>query len=81
MDLEREHKRLLERGAQWAALSSKGPLSGKAALRSYVEGALAIPGFQISWATSEKSLSPGWSAGISAGTLVGLDGMVCRSIY
>jgi ketosteroid isomerase-like protein len=80
MDLERERKRLLERDAEWAALSSKGqeverilsfwsddarvfapglpPLSGKAALRSYVEGALAIPGFQISWTTSEASLSP-----------------------
>ena len=34
------------------------PFSGKAALRSYVEGALAIPGFQITWKTSEASLSP-----------------------
>jgi ketosteroid isomerase-like protein len=34
------------------------PFSGKAALRSYVEGALAIPGFHISWTTSEASLSP-----------------------
>ncbi len=32
--------------------------SGKAALRSYVEGALAIPGFHITWSTSEASLSP-----------------------
>jgi ketosteroid isomerase-like protein len=32
--------------------------SGKAALRSYVEGALAIPGFHIAWITSEASLSP-----------------------
>ena len=32
--------------------------SGKAALRSYVEGALAIPGFHITWITSEASLSP-----------------------
>lgn len=32
--------------------------SGKAALRSYVEGALAIPGFHITWTTSEASLSP-----------------------
>ena len=31
--------------------------SGKAALRSYVEGALAIPGFHITWITSEASLS------------------------
>lgn len=33
-------------------------VSGKAALRSYVEGALAIPGFHITWITSEASLSP-----------------------
>jgi ketosteroid isomerase-like protein len=32
--------------------------SGKAALRSYVEGALAVPGFHITWSTSEASLSP-----------------------
>ena len=32
--------------------------SGKAALRRYVEGALAIPGFHITWSTSEASLSP-----------------------
>jgi ketosteroid isomerase-like protein len=33
-------------------------VSGKAELRSYVEGALAIPGFHITWTTSEASLSP-----------------------
>ena len=32
--------------------------SGKAALRSYVEGALAIPGFHITWTTSAAELSP-----------------------
>ena len=32
--------------------------SGKAALRSYVEGALAISGFHITWSTSEANLSP-----------------------
>jgi ketosteroid isomerase-like protein len=32
-------------------------VSGKAALRAYVEGALAIPGFQITWTTSEARLS------------------------
>jgi ketosteroid isomerase-like protein len=80
MDLEREHKRLLQRDAEWAALASEGQdlerilsfwtddarvyapglpvFSGKAALRSYVEGALAIPGFHITWSTSEASLSP-----------------------
>lgn len=80
MDLERERKQLLERDAEWAALSSGGRdverilsfwaddarvvapglpvFSGKAALRSYVEGALAIPGFHITWTTSEANLSP-----------------------
>jgi ketosteroid isomerase-like protein len=80
MDLERERQRLLERDAEWAALSSEGreverilsfwsddarvfapglpPFSGKTALRSYVEGALGIPGFHITWTTSEASLSP-----------------------
>ena len=80
MDLERERKRLLDRDAEWAALSSAGrdverilsfwtddaqvlapglpAFSGKAALRRYVEGALAIPGFHITWTTSEANLSP-----------------------
>jgi ketosteroid isomerase-like protein len=80
MDLQRERKALLERDAEWAALSAKGQdvdqilsfwtddarvfapglpvFNGKAALRNYVEGALAIPGFHITWTTSEASLSP-----------------------
>src|SRR5918994_3721964 len=80
MDLERERERLLERDAEWAALSSRGQdvdrilsfwtddarviapglpaFAGKAALRGYVEGALAIPGFHITWTTSEATLSP-----------------------
>ena len=80
MDLQRERKRLLDRDAEWAALSSSGQdvdrilsfwtddarvlapglpaFSGRAALRSYVEGALAIPGFHITWTTSEATLSP-----------------------
>lgn len=33
-------------------------VSGKPALRSYVEGALAIPGFHITWTSSEAYLSP-----------------------
>src|SRR5215208_2744274 len=32
--------------------------TGKPALRQYVEGALAIPGFHITWNTSEAILSP-----------------------
>ena len=80
MDLERERQRLLDRDAEWAAISASGrdierilsfwtddarvfapglpPFSGKAALRSYVEGALAIPGFHITWTTSAAALSP-----------------------
>jgi ketosteroid isomerase-like protein len=80
MDLERERKRLLQRDAEWASLSSEGqdverilsfwaddarvyppgsPLvSGKAALRRYVEGALAISGFHITWTSSDAVLSP-----------------------
>ena len=79
MDLEQERKRLLQRDAEWAALSSQGQdvdrilsfwtddavvyppgmpvVSGKPALRGYVEGALAIPGFHITWITSEARLS------------------------
>ncbi len=33
-------------------------VSGKAALRAYVEGALGIPGFHITWTTSDARLSP-----------------------
>ena len=80
MDLEHERNRVLDRDAEWAALSSKGEdvdrilsfwtddarviapglpaFTGKTALRSYVEGALAIPGFHITWITSEARLSP-----------------------
>jgi ketosteroid isomerase-like protein len=80
MDLDRERKHLLQRDAEWAAVSSQGrevdrilafwsddalvyppgmdAVQGKSALRAYVEGALAIPGFHISWATSAASLSP-----------------------
>jgi ketosteroid isomerase-like protein len=33
-------------------------LSGKAALRDYVQGALAIPGFHITWTSSQAMVSP-----------------------
>jgi ketosteroid isomerase-like protein len=100
MDLERERKRLLERDAEWAALSSRAQdvdrilsfwtddaqvfapglpvFSGKAALRSYVEGALAIPGFHITWTTSEARLSPdgqlAYLLGTNAVTIAGPEG-------
>ncbi|HEY7505735.1 MAG TPA: DUF4440 domain-containing protein [Gemmatimonadales bacterium] len=34
------------------------PVSGKPALRNYVQGALAVPGFHITWTSSEAHLSP-----------------------
>jgi ketosteroid isomerase-like protein len=100
MDLERERERLLERDAEWAALSSRAQdvdrilsfwtddaqvfapglpvFSGKAALRSYVEGALAIPGFHITWTTSEARLSPdgqlAYLLGTNAVTIAGPEG-------
>jgi uncharacterized protein (TIGR02246 family) len=33
-------------------------VKGRTALRGYVEGALAIRGFRITWSTSEATLSP-----------------------
>ena len=34
------------------------PVIGRAALREYVAAALAIPGFRITWTTTEAMLSP-----------------------
>ena len=100
MDLKRERVRLLERDAEWAAVSSSGQdvdrilsywtddaqvlapglpaFKGKVSLRRYVEGALAIPGFHITWTTSEASLSPdgqlGYLLSTNAVTMPGQDG-------
>lgn len=100
MDLDRERKRLLQRDAEWAVLSSKGKdverilsywtddarvyppgmpvVTGKAALRSYVAGALAIPGFHITWTSSDANLSPdgelAYLVGTNAVTMPGPDG-------
>ena len=53
-------------------------VSGKAALRQYVENALAIPGFHITWTSSEASLSPdgqlAFVLSMNAVTLPGPDG-------
>jgi ketosteroid isomerase-like protein len=38
-------------------------IHGQEALRGYVEGALAIPGFHITWTTSEATLSPDGTLG------------------
>jgi ketosteroid isomerase-like protein len=57
--------------------------SGKAAIRHYVEGALAIPGFHISWTTSEATLSPdgrmGYLVSTNAVTTPGADGQLVTS--
>lgn len=102
MDLERERKRLLQRDAEWASLSSEGRdierilsfwtedamvyppglpvVRGKAALRSYVEGALAMPGFHITWSSSDATLSPdgrlGYVLGNNTVTMPGPDGQL-----
>jgi ketosteroid isomerase-like protein len=34
------------------------PVVGRAALRAYVEASLAIPGFSITWTSSEARISP-----------------------
>ncbi len=53
-------------------------LTGKAALRGYVEGALAIPGFHITWSTSDARLSPdgqlGYLVSTNSVTTPGQDG-------
>jgi ketosteroid isomerase-like protein len=55
-------------------------LEGKAALRSYVEGALAIPGFHITWTSSDVSLSPdgqlAYMLSTNAVTMPGPDGQL-----
>lgn len=51
---------------------------GKAAIRGYVEGALAIPGFHITWTSSEATLSPdgrmGYLTSTNAVTIPGPEG-------
>lgn len=40
-------------------IPSGGPVAdGKAAIRAFVQGALAIPGFKIRWTTAKATLSP-----------------------
>jgi ketosteroid isomerase-like protein len=54
------------------------PFSGKAELRRYIEGALTIPGFHITWTTSEATLSPdghmGYLLSTNAVTMAGPEG-------
>ena len=55
-------------------------VSGKAALRRYVEGALAVRGFHITWTSSEATLSPdgqlAYVLGNNAGTMPGSAGQL-----
>jgi ketosteroid isomerase-like protein len=52
--------------------------TGKTALRNYVEGALAIPGFHITWTSSDAILSPdgqlGYLLSANVVTMPGPDG-------
>jgi ketosteroid isomerase-like protein len=43
-------------------------VSGKVALRSYVESALSIPGFRITWTSFEAALSPDGQLGYVLGS-------------
>ena len=55
-------------------------LQGKGAIRAYVEGALAIPGFHITWTSTDASLSPDgrWGYLLSTNTITapGPDGQL-----
>src|SRR5438128_7393003 len=56
----RDIDRILSYWADDAVVLAPGlpPIIGKVALRGYVENSLRIPGFQISWKSSEVHLSP-----------------------
>ena len=58
-----------------------GPeVRGKAALRDYVQGALAIPGFHITWTSSVPTLSPdgqmAWMVSANVITMPGPSGQL-----
>jgi ketosteroid isomerase-like protein len=100
MNLEAERKRLLQRDAEWASITSEGEdveriisfwtddarvyppgqpvIVGKAALRSYVRAALGLPGFHITWTSSDATVSPdgklGYMLSRNAVTLPASDG-------
>lgn len=58
-------------------------VKGKQALRSYVEESLKIPGFQITWSSTDVSLSPdgklAYLTGTNSVTMDGPDGSPIRS--
>jgi ketosteroid isomerase-like protein len=100
MNLEDEHRRLLQRDAEWARLASEGKdvervlaywtddavvmppgrpaIVGKTALRDYVNASFQIPGFRISWSSTEVRFSPdqnlAYMFGHNAVSLNGPDG-------
>jgi len=55
------------------------PVIGKAALRHYVQGSMQIPGFQISWRSTEVTFSPdgnlAYMFGQNSVTMNGPDGI------
>ena len=56
----REVERILSYWTEDAVVMPPGlpAVVGKAALRQYVEGSMQIPGFRITWASTEVTLSP-----------------------
>jgi uncharacterized protein (TIGR02246 family) len=56
----RDVERILEFWTDDALVYPPGfpPVAGKAALRAYVQASLAIPGFRITWTSSDVRLSP-----------------------
>jgi ketosteroid isomerase-like protein len=56
----REVERILSYWTEDAVVMPPGlpPVVGKAALRLYVEGSMQIPGFRITWASKDVTLSP-----------------------
>lgn len=56
---------------------------GKDALRGYVEGSLQIPGFRISWSSTDVSFSPdrrlAYMFSANAVTMIGPDGLPATS--
>lgn len=58
-------------------------IAGKEAIRAYVAGAFAIPGFRIGWTTEQASVSRdgtmGYTTGTSTITAPGADGQLVTS--
>ena len=54
------------------------PISGKAAIRSFIQQSLATPGFKISWVPAQASVSAdgtlGYTTGTNSSTFPGSDG-------